>query len=170
VCDCNASAVVVTDASAATTLGQMLNITSLADLVTAAIKGVNASHPLQSVLDAVRAEVPALVVPRFSAANLTNALGFLGSLVGNGSSTAGAAATPLAAVVNLVKGAGVLSAAANSSNPLGAVLNALGAGPNNATNPLVGLAKLVSALSPSVSLSRPQTGANSRELLHHRGA
>jgi hypothetical protein len=131
------------------------NLTGLAALV-ASIKGFDASHPLASLLSAANIDASLPSLPQLPAANVTNALALIGSLVGGGSpasssaSSASSSNAQLAAVLNLVKGASVLSAASNSSNPLGTVLGALAAKRLNLTNPLGGLANLVSALSPSV--------------------
>lgn len=95
VCDCHAAAIVGDTAAAGPaapsssgsgllglpSLGQ-LNVTSVSSLVGGVIGAANSSTPMRSVLDAVKAQVPSLIVPpKLPAANLTSALAFLGNLI-----------------------------------------------------------------------------------------
>lgn len=152
VCDCNATVTAVPTSTTPSLVDSInkLNYTDVASLLTS-LKGVDAGHPLQVIAQALKAEIPGLVVPMLPGANLTSALTFLGSLVNSGS--ASSSASPLSALLNFVKGAGAVAKAANTTNPLGAVLGALTtASANGTTNPLAGLANLVTALAPKVGL------------------
>ncbi|KAI8473107.1 MAG: hypothetical protein J3K34DRAFT_193576 [Monoraphidium minutum] len=156
ICDCQAPATIGSTNIPVPHLGK-LNITDITSLVNALKPSVNggegAGKGLQGVLEALKSKLPSMVVPDgASAANLTNALGFLGSLVGKGGGAAGGGGSPAAGIADLVKGASALAAAANSTNPLGSLLGALAAPGANGGNPLAGLGNLVSALAPQVSL------------------
>jgi hypothetical protein len=163
ICDCQAPATIGNTNIPVPRLGK-LNLTDIKSLVDVLKPGLDASHPLQSIVDAVKSKIPPLIVPDgASPVNLTNALGFLGSLVNKGAAVLesgavgpdGAAAdpsNPVSAIANLLKGASAVAAASNSSNPLGALLGALApSGPNGEKNPLAGLGSLVSALAGHVS-------------------
>ncbi|GBF88056.1 hypothetical protein Rsub_00768 [Raphidocelis subcapitata] len=150
ICDCNAPAAAAHESMFSFPKLGRLNVTDLRSLAEALKPGAGGAG-LQGVMEAVKAKVPGLVVPQMSAANLTNALGFIGSLVGkqDGVNAAATEGTPAGALVNLVKGASAVAAASNSSNPIGALLGALAAkGDGNQANPLAGLQNLVSALAP----------------------
>lgn len=157
ICDCQAPMTVGSTNIPIPRLGK-LNMTDIKSLIEVLRPGLDTSHPLQSVMDAVKSKIPPLIVPDgHSAVNLTNALSLLGSLVGKSASAleasqaAGAdgveGAGSLAAVANLLKGASAVANAANSTNPLGSLLGALATkGPNGEKNPLAGLGNLVTAL------------------------
>lgn len=178
ICDCAAPATIGHTNIPVPRLGK-LNLTDIKSLVDVLKPGLglaggasNGSHPLASIMEAVKSKIPALIVPDgANAVNLTNALGFLGSLVGKGAAAineagpaaGGAGGSPQGAIANFLKGAAALAESSNSTNPLGSLLGALApAGPNGEKNPLAGLGNLVSALAPQVGCRRLGGGAGTR--------
>lgn len=150
VCDCQAPAVMGEPVLPLPKVGK-LNFTDIKSLVDILKPGADGSNPLQAVMDVVKSKIPPLVVPDVNPKNLTNALGLIGSLVGKGmdGSDSSSGATAVKAIADLVKGASVVAAAANSTNPLGTLLGALAPkSEEGSTNPLAGLGNLVSALAP----------------------
>ena len=148
VCDCAAPAPVAREGLLSFPKVGKLNVTDVKSLVDA-LKPANSSHVVSGVLDALRTKVPALIVPEGEApANLTKALGVIGSLVQGRLEKAAAADGANGALANLAKGAAAVAAASNSSNPLGSLLGAMAPKKGDKTNPLAGLGNLVNAMAP----------------------
>lgn len=142
------------------------DVTNLTALVEAAFDiPFEVAASVRTAVSAAEAKAAKLLVlPKLPPANATRALALIGRLVARGGETVdagtssdaagatGAALTsPFSFLSDLVRGAGAVSAAANSTNPLGALLGALAprsSATAGLTNPLAGLRNLVAAFLP----------------------